>query len=98
MHDTGVGIPAHLQHKLFQRFSQIDANSQLGGAGLGLAISERLSRLLGGSITVDSRDGRGSTFTFTFTAQIAPRRRPIPRVRCVASTPPHLNRRSRRSR
>jgi signal transduction histidine kinase/CheY-like chemotaxis protein len=72
VHDTGVGIPAHLQHKLFQRFSQIDANSQPGGAGLGLAISERLSRLLGGSITVESRDGRGSTFTFTFTAPIAP--------------------------
>jgi len=73
VHDTGAGIPAHLQHKLFQRFSQIDAaNRQLGGAGLGLAISERLSRLLGGSITVDSRDGHGSTFTFTFTAPIAP--------------------------
>ena len=73
VHDTGVGIPAHLQHKLFQRFSQIDAaDRQLGGAGLGLAISERISRLLGGSITVDSRDGHGSTFTFTFTAPIAP--------------------------
>ena len=72
VHDTGVGIPAHLQHKLFQRFSQIDANRQLGGTGLGLAISERLSRLLGGSVTVDSRDGHGSTFTFSFTALTAP--------------------------
>ena len=73
VHDTGVGIPPHLQHKLFQRFSQIDAaDRQRGGAGLGLAISERISRLLGGSITVDSRDGHGSTFTFTFTAPIAP--------------------------
>ena len=72
VHDTGVGIPAHLHHKLFQRFSQIDANRQLGGAGLGLAISERLSHLLGGSITFDSRDGQGSTFTFTFTALKAP--------------------------
>jgi PAS domain S-box-containing protein len=71
--DTGVGIPAVLQHKLFQRFSQLDtaAGRQVGGAGLGLAISERLSRLLGGSMTVESREGHGSTFTFVFTAQIA---------------------------
>ena len=67
--DTGIGIPVHLQHKLFQRFSQIESESarQSGGAGLGLAISERLSRLLGGSLTVDSREGEGSTFTFVFT-------------------------------
>jgi PAS domain S-box-containing protein len=71
--DTGVGIPAVLQHKLFQRFSQLDtaAGRQVGGAGLGLAISERLSRVLGGSMTVESREGHGSTFTFVFTAQIA---------------------------
>ena len=71
--DTGAGIPAHLQHRLFQRFSQLDTgpSRQVGGAGLGLAISERLSRLLGGSLTVDSREGEGSTFTFIFTAKSA---------------------------
>jgi len=71
--DTGRGIPAHLEHKLFQRFSQIETgpNRQVGGAGLGLAISERLSRLLGGSLTVESREGAGSTFTFAFTARSA---------------------------
>ena len=71
--DTGHGIPAHLQHRLFQRFSQLETGSsrQAGGAGLGLAISERLSRLLGGSLTVDSREGEGSTFTFVFTARNA---------------------------
>jgi len=68
--DTGCGIPAHLHHKLFHRFSQIETgpNRQIGGAGLGLAISERLSRLLGGSLTVESREGFGSAFTFVFTA------------------------------
>ena len=71
--DTGHGIPAHLQHRLFQRFSQLETgpSRQVGGAGLGLAISERLSRLLGGSLTVDSREGEGSTFTFVFTAKTA---------------------------
>ena len=70
--DTGPGIPAHLQHKLFQRYSQID-ESPAGsheGAGLGLAISERLSTLLGGSLTVESIEGQGSTFTFTFEAEL----------------------------
>jgi signal transduction histidine kinase/CheY-like chemotaxis protein len=73
--DTGAGIAAHLQHKLFQRFSQIDTGParQAGGAGLGLAISERLSRLLGGSLTVESREGHGSTFTFVFRAKSAGR-------------------------
>jgi signal transduction histidine kinase/CheY-like chemotaxis protein len=71
--DTGHGIPADLQHRLFQRFSQLETgpSRQAGGAGLGLAISERLSRLLGGSLTVDSREGEGSTFTFVFTAKNA---------------------------
>jgi PAS domain S-box-containing protein len=79
--DTGIGIPMHLQHRLFQRFSQIDQDGarQFGGAGLGLAISERLSRLLGGSLTVESRDGRGSTFTFAFTAERAPQADPAGR-------------------
>jgi signal transduction histidine kinase/CheY-like chemotaxis protein len=81
VNDTGRGIPAHLQHKLFQRFSQIEAgpNRQVGGAGLGLAISERLSRLLGGSLTVESGEGEGSTFTFVFAATIA--RPPVARGR-----------------
>jgi signal transduction histidine kinase len=68
--DTGIGIPEHLQHRLFHRFSQIDGSGarEHGGAGLGLAISERLSRRLGGSLSVQSEEGRGSTFTFRFTA------------------------------
>ncbi len=70
--DTGIGIPAHLQDRLFRRFSQISegGGARHGGAGLGLAISQRLSRLLGGSIAVESEPERGSTFTFLFNAGV----------------------------
>ena len=70
--DSGAGIPPELQGRLFQRFSQVDpvAVRRRGGAGLGLAISHGLSRLLGGSLTVESLPGAGTTFTFTFAAQI----------------------------
>jgi PAS domain S-box-containing protein len=62
--DSGPGIPERLHHKLFQRFSRIDATAgSHHGTGLGLAISERLSRLLGGTLTVESTEGRGSAFT-----------------------------------
>lgn len=72
--DTGIGIPVHLQDRLFHRFSQIDSSAtrQHRGAGLGLAIAEHLSRLLGGSLSVQSEAGRGSTFTFVFAAQLPP--------------------------
>ena len=68
--DTGIGIPAAMQQRLFHWFSQIEppGGRRLGGTGLGLAISDRLSRLLGGSMAVESRAGEGSTFTFTFRA------------------------------
>jgi len=72
--DTGHGIPEHLHHKLFERFTQIDATRtrQHGGAGLGLAISKRLSALLGGSLDVISREDAGATFRFTFQATVVP--------------------------
>jgi len=72
--DTGVGIDALSQAKLFHRFSQVDGTStrQHGGAGLGLAISERLSRQLGGALSVESAPGTGSTFSFEFIASVAP--------------------------
>jgi signal transduction histidine kinase/CheY-like chemotaxis protein len=68
--DTGIGIPAALQQRLFHWFSQIEppGGRRVGGTGLGLAISDRLSRLLGGSMSVESRAGEGSTFTFAFRA------------------------------
>ncbi len=65
--DTGIGIPAHRQKAIFERFIQADvADVQARhGAGLGLAISEAYVKMLGGKIRVESQVGEGSTFYFT---------------------------------
>ena len=62
--DTGCGIPTEKQAAIFEPFTQVDQTytRQVGGAGLGLAISRELSRAMGAELTVESTPGRGSTF------------------------------------
>jgi PAS domain S-box-containing protein len=72
--DTGIGIPHDRLDRLFKSFSQIDtaARRANSGSGLGLVISKRLSELMGGTMWVESEQGRGSTFYFTIVVEVAP--------------------------
>ena len=63
--DSGIGMTAEQQAKLFQDFTQADSLTarRYGGTGLGLAISRKLARMMGGDVTVTSEQGKGSVFT-----------------------------------
>ena len=67
--DTGIGIPAEHQERVFDAFDQGNASTsrRYGGTGLGLAISARLAALMGSQITMKSRAGEGSEFSFAVT-------------------------------
>ncbi len=71
--DTGIGISAENQAKLFKPFTQVESSSarRFGGSGLGLAIAANLVGLMGGRLEVASAAGRGSTFSFTLPLPIA---------------------------
>jgi two-component system, sensor histidine kinase and response regulator len=80
--DTGLGIPADKQQKIFEAFSQADSSTtrKYGGTGLGLTICSRLVELMNGRIWVQSEPGQGSTFHFTLrlAVQKTPGARPTP--------------------
>jgi signal transduction histidine kinase len=66
--DTGIGIPAAEQKRLFERFYRAESANRLAipGTGLGLTISKAIAEAHGGSISVASEEGRGTTFSVIF--------------------------------
>jgi PAS domain S-box-containing protein len=73
VNDTGIGMDEASQAKLFKEFSQADSSTtrEFGGTGLGLVITRKLARLMGGDVTVASAPGQGSTFELTIMAEKA---------------------------
>ena len=77
--DTGIGIPADEQGKLFLSFTQVDGSHsrKYGGTGLGLSITKQLAELLGGEVSAKSEIGKGSTFSLVIPANVDVTKQPI---------------------
>tara|TARA_R110000868_G_scaffold29322_5_gene108950 strand:- start:12940 stop:14817 length:1878 start_codon:yes stop_codon:yes gene_type:complete len=89
--DTGIGLTTDARTRLFDGFAKGGAGSQTsgsGGMGLGLAVADRLVRLMGGEIEVDSASGQGSTFWFLLPVEM-PVTRPLSRAADKAASGPH---------
>ncbi len=71
--DSGIGIPASLQQTVFERFKQVDDSNtrRHGGSGLGLAISHKLAEQMGGTLSLISVEGEGSTFVFNLNLMLS---------------------------
>lgn len=68
--DTGTGIPADKKDIIFERFIRLEKNKPTEGNGLGLSISKGIAKLLGAKISVDSTEGKGSTFYFSLPSDL----------------------------
>jgi CheY-like chemotaxis protein len=86
--DAGIGMTAQEIRRLFRPFAQANADvaRRYGGAGLGLVMVKRLAEAMGGTLAVESRSGRGSTFTISVVLTRAPEAAPADAVATAATT------------
>ena len=91
--DTGIGMSRATLDKLFEAYNQADASTarKYGGTGLGLSISRRLTELMGGTLTVTSEEGTGSSFVMTFKAgEVEAAAEPEAAPALVSAVPPSI--------